>query len=115
MTNLSTNVKLSSRVRFMFKDAIEFSKNKWQQQRKVEGMHKLLEGLGLLAWALLLEGIHFQASSRGGSSMLPSQSLAQMGDFCGQDVRMENRHHSFDNRPNSFLYCINYTFNICEM
>ncbi|CAH9113944.1 unnamed protein product [Cuscuta europaea] len=126
MSNLSNNMKLSSRVRFMLKDAIDLRKNKWQQRRKVEGPKKIEEVHRDAA-----QERHAQASrmsrapsmgssvrrgppmdftsSRGGSSMLPSQSLAQMGGgfrpvssqmrgFGGQDVRMEDRHHSFDNR-----------------
>ncbi|XP_038881666.1 eukaryotic translation initiation factor 4G-like isoform X2 [Benincasa hispida] len=43
MTELSNNMKLSSRVRFMLKDAIDLRKNKWQQRRKVEGPKKIDE------------------------------------------------------------------------
>lgn len=43
MGQLSNNVKLSSRVRFMLKDAIDLRKNKWQQRRKVEGPKKIEE------------------------------------------------------------------------
>ncbi|MQL36405.1 hypothetical protein EI006_26805, partial [Escherichia coli] len=38
---LSNNMNLSSRVRFMLKDAIDLRKNKWQQRRKVEGPKKI--------------------------------------------------------------------------
>nr|QEX51116.1 eukaryotic translation initiation factor 4G-like isoform X1 [Cymbidium ensifolium] len=41
MARLSTNQKLSSRVRFMLKDTIDLRKNKWQQRRKVEGPKKI--------------------------------------------------------------------------
>ncbi|GMI74099.1 eukaryotic translation initiation factor 4G, CUCUMOVIRUS MULTIPLICATION 2 [Hibiscus trionum] len=41
MAKLSTNMKLSSRVRFMLKDAIDLRKNKWQQRRKVDGPKKI--------------------------------------------------------------------------
>ncbi|KAH0449066.1 hypothetical protein IEQ34_022866 [Dendrobium chrysotoxum] len=41
MAQLSTNQKLSSRVRFMLKDTIDLRKNKWQQRRKVEGPKKI--------------------------------------------------------------------------
>ncbi|KAI0489165.1 hypothetical protein KFK09_029007 [Dendrobium nobile] len=41
MEQLSTNQKLSSRVRFMLKDTIDLRKNKWQQRRKVEGPKKI--------------------------------------------------------------------------
>ncbi|KAK1306619.1 Eukaryotic translation initiation factor 4G [Acorus calamus] len=43
MHKLSTNQKLSSRVRFMLRDAIDLRKNKWQQRRKVEGPKKIEE------------------------------------------------------------------------
>ncbi|GAB2224328.1 hypothetical protein Drorol1_Dr00005082 [Drosera rotundifolia] len=43
MAKLSNNMKLSSRVRFMLKDAIDLRKNKWQQRRKVEGPKKIEE------------------------------------------------------------------------
>ncbi|XP_020549677.1 eukaryotic translation initiation factor 4G-like isoform X2 [Sesamum indicum] len=43
MWQLSNNMKLSSRVRFMLKDAIDLRKNKWQQRRKVEGPKKIEE------------------------------------------------------------------------
>ncbi|KAG6437832.1 hypothetical protein SASPL_102762 [Salvia splendens] len=41
MTQLSNNMKLSSRVRFMLRDSIDLRKNKWQQRRKVEGPKKI--------------------------------------------------------------------------
>ncbi|XVE76798.1 hypothetical protein DITRI_Ditri13aG0009500 [Diplodiscus trichospermus] len=37
MAKLSNNMKLSPRVRFKLKDAIDLRKNKWQQRPKVEG------------------------------------------------------------------------------
>ncbi|KAJ0430257.1 putative MIF4G-like, type 3, initiation factor eIF-4 gamma, MA3, MIF4G-like domain superfamily [Helianthus annuus] len=43
MLKLSNNMTLSSRVRFMLKDAIDLRKNKWQQRRKVEGPKKIEE------------------------------------------------------------------------
>ncbi|XP_057544287.1 eukaryotic translation initiation factor 4G-like isoform X2 [Amaranthus tricolor] len=43
MGQLSNNMKLSSRLRFMLKDAIDLRKNKWQQRRKVEGPKKIEE------------------------------------------------------------------------
>ncbi|KAH7659218.1 Translation initiation factor 4F ribosome/mRNA-bridging subunit (eIF-4G) protein [Dioscorea alata] len=43
MLQLSTNPKLSSRVRFMLKDAIDLRKNRWQQRRKIEGPKKIEE------------------------------------------------------------------------
>ncbi|XP_054780323.1 eukaryotic translation initiation factor 4G isoform X3 [Prosopis cineraria] len=43
MKLLSNNMNLSSRVRFMLKDAIDLRKNKWQQKRKIEGPKKIEE------------------------------------------------------------------------
>ncbi|KAJ6826289.1 eukaryotic translation initiation factor 4G-like [Iris pallida] len=43
MLNLSTNEKLSSRIRFLLRDAIDLRKNKWQQRRKTEGPKKIEE------------------------------------------------------------------------
>ncbi|KAK9706310.1 hypothetical protein RND81_07G115900 [Saponaria officinalis] len=43
MRQLSNNMKLSSRVRFMLRDAIDLRKNKWQERRKVEGPKKIEE------------------------------------------------------------------------
>ncbi|XP_021867544.1 eukaryotic translation initiation factor 4G isoform X3 [Spinacia oleracea] len=43
MGQLSNNMKHSSRVRFMLKDAIDLRKNKWQQRMKVEGPKKIEE------------------------------------------------------------------------
>ncbi|XP_048132926.1 eukaryotic translation initiation factor 4G [Rhodamnia argentea] len=43
MWNLSNNMNLSSRVRFMLKDSIDLRRNKWQQRRKVEGPKKIDE------------------------------------------------------------------------
>ncbi|XP_071741492.1 eukaryotic translation initiation factor 4G-like isoform X2 [Rutidosis leptorrhynchoides] len=43
MLKLSNNMDLSSRLRFMLKDAIDLRKNKWQQRRKVEGPKKIEE------------------------------------------------------------------------
>ncbi|KAG6483855.1 eukaryotic translation initiation factor 4G-like isoform X2 [Zingiber officinale] len=43
MAKLSTSQQLSSRVRFMLKDAIDLRKNKWQHRRKIEGPKKIDE------------------------------------------------------------------------
>ncbi|KAL8227944.1 hypothetical protein R6Q57_015528 [Mikania cordata] len=43
MLQLSNNMALSSRVRFMLKDAIDLRRNKWQQRRKIEGPKKIEE------------------------------------------------------------------------
>ncbi|KAL3615495.1 hypothetical protein CASFOL_041156 [Castilleja foliolosa] len=43
MAQLSNDMRLSSRVRFMLKDSIDLRRNKWQQRRKVEGPKKIEE------------------------------------------------------------------------
>lgn len=43
MLNLSNNVELSTRMRFMLKDVIDLRKNKWQERIKAEGPKKLEE------------------------------------------------------------------------
>ncbi|KAL6964926.1 hypothetical protein U1Q18_035981 [Sarracenia purpurea var. burkii] len=121
MAKLSNNMKLSSRLRFMLKDAIDLRKNKWQQRRKVEGPKKIEEvhrdaaqerhvqagrlnrGPGINTSIRNRQPMDFGAR---GSSMLASPN-AQMGSFRGlptqlrgfgaQDIRSEDR-HSFENR-----------------
>ncbi|XP_010269861.1 PREDICTED: eukaryotic translation initiation factor 4G-like isoform X3 [Nelumbo nucifera] len=115
MTQLSTNMKLSSRVRFMLKDAIDLRKNKWQQRRKVEGPKKIEEvhrdaaqerqaqgrlargGSGISSSAR--RGQPMDYGSRGSPLSSPN---TQMGGFRGlplqsrgygaQDVRLEDKH-----------------------
>ncbi|XP_043725405.1 eukaryotic translation initiation factor 4G-like isoform X2 [Telopea speciosissima] len=116
MMKLSNNMKLSSRVRFMLKDAIDLRKNKWQQRRKVEGPKKIEEVHRDAAQerqaqtSRLARGSGINSSARRGqpmdfgmrgSTILPSPN-AQMGGFRvmqppvrgfgGQDVRFEDRH-----------------------
>ncbi|KAM2695468.1 hypothetical protein EV1_039958 [Malus domestica] len=121
MKSLSNNMKLSSRVRFMLKDAIDLRKNKWQQRRKVEGPKKIEEvhrdaaqerqaqssrlarGPGINPSAR--RGPPMEFSPRG-STMLSSPN-AHMGGFRGmpaqvrgygsQDVRTDER-HSYESR-----------------
>ncbi|KAL2491341.1 Eukaryotic translation initiation factor 4G [Abeliophyllum distichum] len=121
MAQFSNNMKLSSRVRFMLKDAIDLRKNKWQQRRKVEGPKKIDEvhrdaaqerhtQASRLARAPSIgtsvrRGPSIEFAPRG-SNMLSSPS-SQMGGFRAvppqlrgygsQDARLEER-HSFDNR-----------------
>ncbi|XP_031390194.1 eukaryotic translation initiation factor 4G-like [Punica granatum] len=113
MTVLSNNMTLSSRVRFMLKDAIDLRKNKWQQRRKVEGPKKIEEvhrdaaqerhaqagraarssGINTLG----RRGPQMEYASRGN----PSSPNAQMGSFRGsssqtrgygaQEARFEER------------------------
>ncbi|XP_077235122.1 eukaryotic translation initiation factor 4G-like [Tasmannia lanceolata] len=125
MFKLSNNQKLSSRVRFMLKDAIDLRKNKWQQRRKIEGPKKIEE---VHRDAAQERQVQTSRLSRGpgptssarrgqpvdygprGSTMLSSPSTQQMGGFRGmppqvrgfgtQDFRMEDR-NSFDSRTPS--------------
>ncbi|CAL1390478.1 unnamed protein product [Linum trigynum] len=110
MSKLSNNMKLSSRVRFMLKDAIDLRRNKWQQRRKVEGPKKIDEVHRDAAQERQHQGGRGSRNPstparRGtmdfgprGSSMHPSPN-SQMGGFHGfpssrgfpsQDVRHTN-------------------------
>ncbi|MED6112357.1 hypothetical protein PIB30_060960 [Stylosanthes scabra] len=116
MRSLSNNMNLSSRVRFMLKDAIDLRKNKWQQRRKVEGPKKIEEvhrdatqerqaQTGRLGRGLGNNPVRRNPMDFGprGASMLPSP-VAQMGGVRGlptqirgygpQDVRMDDRHEA---------------------
>ncbi|KAL6323427.1 hypothetical protein AAG906_038996 [Vitis piasezkii] len=126
MAKLSNNMKLSSRVRFMLKDAIDLRKNKWQQRRKVEGPKKIEEVHRDAAQerqaqaSRLSRGPSMNSSTRRGappmdfgprgSTMLSSPN-SQMGGFRGlpspqvrgfgaQDVRLEDR-QSYESRTPS--------------
>ncbi|XP_017636079.1 eukaryotic translation initiation factor 4G-like isoform X1 [Gossypium arboreum] len=113
MAKLSNNMKLSSRIRFMLKDAIDLRKNKWQQRRKVEGPKKIEEVHRDAAQerqaqsSRLARGPGFNAATKRAAmdfsargSMLSSPG-SQMGSFRGlqgqphsfgaQDVRMDDR------------------------
>ncbi|XP_038709088.1 eukaryotic translation initiation factor 4G-like isoform X2 [Tripterygium wilfordii] len=113
MENLSTNMKLSSRVRFMLKDSIDLRKRKWQQRRKVEGPKKIDEvhrdaaqerqaQTSRLARAPSMNPSRRAPMDFGprGSNMIPSPN-SQIGGFralpsqtrgsAAQDVRMEDR------------------------
>ncbi|XP_064977166.1 eukaryotic translation initiation factor 4G-like isoform X1 [Musa acuminata AAA Group] len=118
MTNLSTNQKLSSRVRFMLRDAIDLRKNKWQQRRKVEGPKKIEEvhrdaaqerqaqssrlARGPVISNIPRRGQVVDYGSRG-STPLTSPNSQQVGSLRGlptqargygaQDVRLDDRHH----------------------
>ncbi|TKY68870.1 Eukaryotic translation initiation factor 4G [Spatholobus suberectus] len=120
MKLLSNNMKLSSRVRFMLKDAIDLRKNKWQQRRKVEGPKKIEEVHRDAAQERQAQagrpgrGLGNNQSARRnpmdfgprGSSMLSSPN-AQMGGLRGlptqvrgygsQDTRFEER-QSYEGR-----------------
>ncbi|XP_038970698.1 eukaryotic translation initiation factor 4G-like isoform X2 [Phoenix dactylifera] len=116
MAKLSTNQKLSSRVRFMLKDAIDLRKNKWQQRRKVEGPKKIEEvhrdavQERQAQASRSARGSGISAASRRGrpvdyglraSSMLPPPS-SQVGNmhnlspqvrgYGSQGVRLKDRH-----------------------
>ncbi|KAJ4950620.1 hypothetical protein NE237_027452 [Protea cynaroides] len=116
MMKLSNNMKLSSRVRFMLKDAIDLRKNKWQQRRKVEGPKKIEEVHRDAAQerqaqaSRLARGSGINSSTRRGQPMdfgmrgssVLSSSNSQMGTFRGmqppargfgaQDARFDDRH-----------------------
>ncbi|XP_058205058.1 eukaryotic translation initiation factor 4G-like isoform X2 [Rhododendron vialii] len=119
MFKLSNNMKLSSRLRFMLKDAIDLRKNNWQQRRKVEGPKKIDEVHRDAAQERQVQagrlsrgpGVNTSTRSRQpmdfgprGSSMFSPPS-AQMGSFRGsqlrgfgtQESRLDDR-HSFENR-----------------
>ncbi|XP_044494676.1 eukaryotic translation initiation factor 4G-like isoform X2 [Mangifera indica] len=122
MAKLSSNMKLSSRVRFMLKDAIELRNNKWQQRRKVEGPKKIEEVHRDAAQERqaqtnrLARGSGMNSLSRraamdfGPRSAMLSSPTSQMGGFRGlpsqsrgyliQDVRMDDR-QSYDARTMS--------------
>ncbi|OMO69693.1 MIF4G-like, type 3 [Corchorus capsularis] len=119
MTKLSNNMKLSSRVRFMLKDAIDLRRNKWQQRRKVEGPKKIDEVHRDAAQerqaqtSRLARGPGMSPAARrapmdfGPRGSMLSSPGAQMGSFRGlpaqvrgfgaQDVRMDDR-QSFEAR-----------------
>ncbi|KAG8391468.1 hypothetical protein BUALT_Bualt01G0190900 [Buddleja alternifolia] len=121
MAQLSNNMKLSSRVRFMLKDAIDLRKNKWQQRRKVEGPKKIEKVHRDAAQerqaqsSRLARGPSMGSSVRRGPpmdfsprspSMLPSQvggyraGPPQQRGYGSQDARIDER-HSFENRTMS--------------
>ncbi|KMS99890.1 hypothetical protein BVRB_1g017390 isoform A [Beta vulgaris subsp. vulgaris] len=112
MGQLSTNMRLSSRVRFMLKDATDLRKNNWQQRRKVEGPKKIEEvhrdaaqerlgqvgrlGRGSSMNSAMRRGQPVEYDPRG--SMLPSSAghgfrgvSAQVRGYGGQDARMDDR------------------------
>ncbi|KAK9065448.1 hypothetical protein SSX86_014847 [Deinandra increscens subsp. villosa] len=120
MFNLSNNMNLSSRLRFMLKDAIDLRKNNWQQRRKVEGPKKIEEvhrdahqerqaqssrlARGNSNLSLRRGGQPINFEPKGSTSVVPSN--AQMGGgFRGlpqQPVRgfgnQDSKFDSFDNR-----------------
>ncbi|XP_022147112.1 eukaryotic translation initiation factor 4G-like isoform X2 [Momordica charantia] len=112
MTELSNNMKLSSRVRFMLKDAIDLRKNKWQQRRKIEGPKKIDEvhrdavqerqaqtsrlGRGPGTNASLRRGTSMDFGFRA-SALLPSPN-AQIGGSSSQDTRFEGKQQSSEAR-----------------
>lgn len=115
MAKLSNNMKLSSRVRFMLKDAIDLRKNKWQQRRKVEGPKKIEEVHRDAAQERQAQARSLSRAPSLGSSVRRGQSIdfsprgtniltspsSQMGGFRpmppqlrgygAQDVRMDDR------------------------
>ncbi|XP_073025917.1 eukaryotic translation initiation factor 4G-like isoform X1 [Primulina eburnea] len=124
MANLSNNMELSSRVRFMLKDVIDLRKNRWQQRRKVEGPKKIDEVHRDAAQERQAQASRLsRAPSMGSSvrrgppvdfaprtpSMLPSPNSQLSGfravppqtrGYGSQDVRTEER-HSLESRTMS--------------
>ncbi|XP_042453127.1 eukaryotic translation initiation factor 4G-like [Zingiber officinale] len=119
MAKLSTSQKLSSRVRFMLRDAIDLRKNKWQQRRKVEGPKKIDEvhrdaaqerqaqssrlSRGPIISNVPRRGPAADYGSRGPTLLTPPGIQQQVSGIRGlpsqvrgygiQDVRLEDRHH----------------------
>ncbi|XP_011085625.1 eukaryotic translation initiation factor 4G-like [Sesamum indicum] len=124
MAQLSNNMKLSSRVRFMLKDAIDLRKNKWQQRRKVEGPKKIEEvhrdaaqerqtqasrlGRAPSMASSVRRGPPMDFGPRSPGMLSPPGSQIggfravppQLRGYGSQDVRMDER-HSFENRTMS--------------
>ncbi|KAK8944733.1 Eukaryotic translation initiation factor 4G [Platanthera zijinensis] len=120
ITMLSTNQKLSSRLRFMLKDTIDLRKNKWRQRRKVEGPKKIEDvhrdaaqerqaqtsKVGRGPTVPSRRGPPVDYSHRG-STVLNSTSSQMSGGIRSlegnvrgssrQDSRLDERHH-FENR-----------------
>ncbi|KAK4269854.1 hypothetical protein QN277_022959 [Acacia crassicarpa] len=112
MKLLSNNMNLSSRVRFMLRDAIDLRKNKWQQKRKVEGPKKIEEvhrdaaqerhghtgRLGRGPGSASSRRMAMEFSPRGSSVLSPpntpmgTRGLSAQGRSGGsQDVRQDDR------------------------
>ncbi|CAA3032102.1 eukaryotic translation initiation factor 4G isoform X1 [Olea europaea subsp. europaea] len=123
MAQMSSNMKLSSRVRFMLKDVIDLRKNKWQQRRKVEGPKKIEEvhrdaaqerqtQAGRLArvpsiGTSVRRGPSMDFAPRGSNMFSPNSQTggfravpSQIRGYVLQDARLEER-HSFENRTMS--------------
>ncbi|KAL0380036.1 UNVERIFIED_CONTAM: Eukaryotic translation initiation factor 4G [Sesamum angustifolium] len=124
MAQLSNNMKLSSRVRFMLKDSIDLRKNKWQQRRKVEGPKKIEEvhrdaaqerqtqasrlGRAPSMASSVRRGPPMDFGPRSPGMLSPPGSQIggfravppQLRGYGSQDVRMDER-HSFENRTMS--------------
>ncbi|KAF6138434.1 hypothetical protein GIB67_028006 [Kingdonia uniflora] len=117
MTKLSTTMKLSSRVRFMLRDAIDLRKNRWRQRRTVEGPKKIDQVHRDAAQereqaSKMARGPGISSSARWGQSMdfgprRPSMmhpSNSQLGGICGlappvcgyavEDYRIGNIHRT---------------------
>ncbi|KAL2460930.1 Eukaryotic translation initiation factor 4G [Abeliophyllum distichum] len=121
MAQLSNNVELSTRVKFMLKDTIDLRKNKWQQRRKVEGPKKIDEVHRDAAQERQAQTTRLSRTSSIGTSgrrgppmefsprgpgvlSSPSSQVGgyravppQLRSYGSQDVRWEER-HSFENR-----------------
>ncbi|KAI3743857.1 hypothetical protein L1987_56924 [Smallanthus sonchifolius] len=93
MFQLSNNMALSSRVRFMLKDAIDLRKNKWRQQRrKVEGPKKIEE---VSPWTLDQKGQQvFYLPTLKWVVVFVDYPQQQLRGYGSQDSRFD----SFENR-----------------
>ena len=77
MLKLSTSQKLSYRVRFMLRDAIDLRQNNWQQRRKVKGPKKIDE---VTCGPRHRPPVDY---SHGGSAVLSSPNSQQIGAASG--------------------------------
>ncbi|CAA3020755.1 eukaryotic translation initiation factor 4G isoform X1 [Olea europaea subsp. europaea] len=123
MGQLSNNMILSTRVRFMLKDAIDLRKNKWQLRRKVDGPKKIEEvhrdaaqerqtQASRLARAPSIgtsvrRGASMDFAPRGSNMFSSSSQMGgfravapQLRNYGSQDARLEER-HSLENRTTS--------------
>ncbi|KAL9228806.1 hypothetical protein vseg_004346 [Gypsophila vaccaria] len=120
MRQLSNDMKLSSRVRFMLRDTIDLRKNRWQQRRKVEGPKKIEEVHRAAAQerlgqgSRLTRGPSMNSATRRGPPLeyAPRNSVLsspvsqgggyrgvgpQFRGFAGQDSRVDDK-SEFENR-----------------
>ncbi|RLM64959.1 hypothetical protein C2845_PM16G15390 [Panicum miliaceum] len=111
---LSTNLKLSSRIRFILEDVIDLRKNKWRLRRKVEGPKKIDEVRKDAVKHKLGQSNRFGFSpnfnssvacrssglrpgppenSTRGSSMLSSYGPSQVRSYGSHNVNLDAKYH----------------------